>query len=432
MGGSSGERPAGTASGTGPSTGAAPVVVAHGAPITVGVATTDYTGLATSFGVKVPDVYFAGYQKVFAYLNAHGGLNGHKINAVYRKLNGNASNYDTEAQAACSYLVEDHKVQIVLTLDLQILSFTKCLQDHHVAQMIASPQSLPEQALTALRGYLSPQGLSGEREARAVFSALSESSSKKDKLGVLTESCPQDANLNASLPALGKEYGISYTGVQLSCYNGVGGLGQATSEIQAAVLRFRNAGVQRVFAIVFSEGTTLTLFDNSANNQGYHPHYVVTSNANPYTNTASGSFDSTFLTDVFGVGWAPNIDLGPRAPITRAMAVQRKKCDVMDPSHSNAASAGDLEEGIKQAYYMACDDIFLLGQLLQADGGKISLEPMIAAFEEFASRLVAGGAYDARISVSHSRHDGAARMLIFTYDPASHALVRSGPTYSIP
>lgn len=422
--------------GGGGSGGSGGSTVANTKPISVGVVAIDYTGLAATFGVSSGSIdYFGAYKKFFAYRNAHGGLGGRQVKATYVLVNGSAVSYDNESQRACAALTEDTLVDVVLTVAFPFETFTRCLKRKGVPQIDSAQQALPDKIMAQLPNFVSPMGVTPEREAKAVYSAFSSSGfvGAKNTLGILTEDCSSYSDLNNTvLPALAKKYSFKVVTAQLSCYQGTADLATSLNQIRAAVLKFRGAGVDRVGAFVFSEGAALGQFASAAKDQKYFPRYAVTSNANPYSNVSSGTYTPEMMAGALGISWVPINDLGPRAQATPVQKTARAACLDMDPTKSSAASGGDARYTIEEAFFAGCDDLLLLNAALTANGGNASMTALPAALARAVLGFKSAAAYDAQLSFTASRRDGASRMQLLSYNAACKCEVTQGPTLPLP
>lgn len=396
-----------------------PTTYPKGAPIKIGVAVIDYSALATAFGAKLAYDELGPYKAMFAYINSHGGLAGHQIVPYYVKSNGDAADYDTQSQEACSTFTQDDHVQVVITYEYYQPTLAKCLQNANVAMIDGGEYGLSESDLQADSGYLSPGSLSLEREAKIVFGGLARTGviNKKSVVGILSQDCADASNVNNNvLPALAKLYGFKEDVVQLTCYTGVASLGSSTNQIQSSVLKFRTDGVTQVFALTASEGTAITLFNKDAESQKYYPKYLVSSNAVPYTNSISSpGFPADMLDGMHAIGWQPATDLGPAVQFSANALAEQRLCKAMDPTEGGASGAGNLAQAVREGFFSACDDILLLQKILASNGGQTTLAAIRAGYESQGSSFTSAQAYGGAISVSSSKHDGAAEYVPFSY-----------------
>jgi hypothetical protein len=375
---------------------------------------------------------------MFAYLNAHGGLAGHKIVPYYTKADGNASNYANQSQTVCTQLAEDDKVQVVLSYFFAQPAFSSCLQQHNVAQLDDEQASFSDSVISSLKAYVNPFGITVERELKLMFQRETGNGfmTSKNVLGLMTEDCEGNSYMNNTLvPALSKQYGVKVILSILPCYTGTAVLANALSQIQNAELKFRSNGVDRVFADTPSEGTAIAEFYGDARNQKYYPSYVVSTNAVPYANQKAqtqGAFEADMTKDMHGIGWGPNYDLGPRAPLTPAVKAQRAVCDRMDPSHAGASQYGALEQNVLEGFYTICDNVLILGEILAHNGGATSMNAIVSGFEQYATPFRSAANYGAAIDLSAARRDGPINEQDFSFKQDCACFTADGALHRIP
>ena len=85
-------------------------------------------------------------KSVVAYINAHGGIAGHRVNLLIYdlKVADAYANPTAAYQAACAYFTQDHHVFAVASyLQLVPENFYRCLQQHHV------PMDTPDDEFSA-------------------------------------------------------------------------------------------------------------------------------------------------------------------------------------------------------------------------------------------------------------------------------------------
>jgi hypothetical protein len=408
--------------------------IAASAPIAVGLLADDYSGIAKQFGVALPSNYFQPYDHFFAYLNKHGGLGGHQVKAVHYTVNGAAASASTEAQAACTSLAEDSKVQVVLSYAYANPDFSACLATHGIMQIDDSQFATTDGDLAKLTNYLSPDGVTLDREAPLVIAGMHATGylTAQSKVGVLHGGCSDETKAyKDTMPALAKQYGFTLLDHQLTCYTGDAALGQATSDIQSAVLKFRSAGVDRVFALSGFEGYILDQFTAAARNQNYAPGYFVTSNGNTSANADSSNsagYTPDALQRMHGVSWRPLIDLGNRAPTTARSKQGQSACRAMDPT-MGGATAGSSYYLQLDFFYSDCDDVRLLQQMVTRTGGNLGVRQLRAAYQTVGSPLIAAATYAGLISSSGGRQDGIDQLQNISFKSSCSCFTADGPSY---
>jgi hypothetical protein len=416
---------------SGPGTGAASSALRT--PITIGVSTIDYSQLARQFGANLPSSFYDGYKALIAAINKRGGLAGRQIKAIYHTQNGAASNYATEAQQTCATFTQDNKVDVVITYIMAQPDLAACLKAKGVTQIDNQQYAMTDGELATYPNYLNPAGITLERTAKVVLGGSAQAGVLKPGtvVGVITADCASNAYTNATLlPALAKKYGFKVVNVQLHCFSGVQDLGQDVSQIQNAVLKFRSAGATEVFGLTGSEGFVMGEFAQSAKQQNYFPGYLVSSNLFPWSQTVGGQYPQEALDKMRGFGWTPYIDTGDRNRPGPELAQQRV-CDRLDPTRGNLASSDPkLKWNAVHFFYAECDQLLLLGKLLEATGGQTRGDVLRTAYERVVGRFQAAAAYDGQITGRF--HDSPALMQRIAYTSSCQCFVTVGGRLRIP
>jgi hypothetical protein len=403
----------------------------------VGVLAVDYSGIASQFGVSFPTNYFDVYRNIFGYLNKHGGIAGHPIEAVYHTANGAAANRAAEDQTSCTFFTEDNHVQVVLSEIIYEPDFAACIKKKGIAQIDDGQYGLTQYDLTRLGNVISPQGLTLEREAAVEFAGMTARGvlTKKSVVGVIAGGCADEvAAYGSSVVPLAKKYGFTVVESQLGCYGGASGLAEATSQIQGTVLKFRSSGVDQVFAFTASEGYVLTVFMNQASSQSYHPGYLLTSNGYAYANTASestASYPDDARPFLHGMGWQPYYDADGKPAATGGQLAAQRTCASMDPTFGGAKSASppaDVNE--MQLFFSTCDDILMLAKVLTGNGMDLGITALRKGFDGLS--FVGAGPYGGALQVTGAHADGAVLAAPFSWKQSCSCVTLDGQPMTIP
>jgi hypothetical protein len=397
-------------------------------PLTIGVLYTDNgaanaaLGVATdaSTGTKaVMDALVAG-------VNRRGGLAGRKVVATYYAANANASDYSAQASAACSYFTQDHKVPVVLDLAYgNKFGMAACLAAKGVVDIGLLTSDAVDDESVGL--FAAPSWLSSTRRYPAVLEGLHASGylTSANKVGVLLEDCPhlQRSFDRAVLPAISR-LGLTLAATEhLACATGFSSAAPASASVQSAALRFRSRGVDRILMVSDFEQVTLLLMANYAQSQGWHPGYVLTSQAQTEVmraNIASGQWPQ-----LHGVGWAPGLDIDdPRTPLP---AADRQCLDTIK-------QGGVAVSGWQNTYVATteCSLVQLLGAGLRLSGGDATGRTLMAAISRLGSSWTAPGIVSGRTAFGPHRHEGPAAVRPFAYADACACLRYTGPAATVP
>jgi hypothetical protein len=409
------------------STPAAVGAAAH-TPITIGVASPDYTAVAGALGATFSQPLFSGYEHLFAALNRRGGLAGHPIKALYFKVNGASSSQDNEAANACSYFTEDHKVSAVLTFDYFRESFISCLGKKGIPQIELTDYGFDQQAMRSHPNYFLPDGMALDRYMATTIGVQAQLGllTNRDVVGLLSTDCAQENRVySRTVQPLAAKHGFGLVQATVSCGAGASDI---ASQIQAAVLKFRSNGVTQVLTMSAAEGIATVLFTKAASSQQYYPAYMLTSNAFPYANSDQSNavgFAPDQLPKMRGVGWAPLFDLGDKAVPDRGQAAAQRVCKALDPTMADARSASSPTNQ-EQFFYGMCDTVLLLEKMVQRTAGNLSITALRQAYEAvmpgFAAAAVPGG----KVLAGPGRLDGAALVAAFSFKKSCSCFTQDG------
>jgi ABC-type branched-subunit amino acid transport system substrate-binding protein len=291
-------------------------------------------------------------RSVVDWLNIRGGIAGRKIKLVVYDLPV-TSDMATAFQAACSAFTQDNKVFAVASIlsDLPA-SFYECLRKAGVVITTTN-------AIVSARFYqrfagtmFGPSAPSYTRILADSVDALWASGwlTKSSKVGVVGYDTT-DARVTITdglIPALRRH------GLQLAqdVYTSTGT--GAASEYSGAVLKFRAAGVDRVF---FAPGGQPIYVALQADSQGYHP--LLSMSTLEFPAAVAANLPKRMLVGSAGIGWSPDLDLD-NASAAKVATPGRPTCiDAVRRADQ------DLATGTTMAIATwVCDDWFLLRDAL--------------------------------------------------------------------
>jgi ABC-type branched-subunit amino acid transport system substrate-binding protein len=383
--------------------GTAPGVTAT--TIKVGVFTAQGFGdFAASAGFNVG----TGNQKaeataVINHINSHGGVAGRKIVPVFYDLNvaGVAANPDNEYAAACSRWTQDDRVYAVISpVGTVTDSLYACLAKAGVPAIAAGDSQDVTFFQRYADFYYQPADLNLRRILSNTVDGLYSAGffGTAPKIAVLRVDNPNEASAvqNGLVPALARH------GLKLSDSAAVPG-GTDTSGYQAAVLRFRAAGITHV---LFTFLGSPLLFMTNAENQKYYPRYGLHSRNSPGS-LLQASAPKKQQHAAMGIGWQPMNDVD-QARDPGVINPRQKLClDLM--KQAGQASAGRVALLIGLWF---CDNLLFLQDAVQAAptwspaGLRVGAESL-GAF---------GSASTFRTTMSPARlHDGASQYRVFAF-----------------
>lgn len=388
-------------------------------PIKVGVVMVDFSKLAATFGVQASNQdIFAAHKKMFAYLNAHGGLAGRKIEPVYYRIDGAAADNASAFNAACAYVTQDHKVDVVLSFDIDnFQGFSRCLLKYGIPQIDGGQYTTDGPDTATTPNLFTPDALAHDRFASLLVKTAVARGwlTSKDVLGVVTQDCAVDNRVydKVIVPAT-KAAGVKVLRSAVKCINGAGDIGTASSQISSTVLRFRSEGVTHVTLLGAPEGAGVLLFAQAASQQKYYPGYLLTSNSFADGNSKGTTWPADQLDKMKGIGWSPILDTGLKAKTTPRQAQAQGLCKTMDPTRAGADSSSD-PNSVTTAFYGICDTVRLLEAMLKASAGAASVQALASAYQRVAEGLASAKLTDARFTSKGGRRDGAALVAPFSY-----------------
>jgi hypothetical protein len=391
-------------------------------PITVGVVLGDPTKLAAAFGIqaKAQDI-FASYKAMFAYLNKHGGLAGRQIRPVYYAIDAAAADMNSAFQAACTYVTEDHPVEVVISIDIgNAHGFAQCVGQKGIPQFDGGQYTAdaPDTRLTP--NLFTPEAFAHDRTATAlVHNAVDRGwITKKDTLGVVVMDCPVDNRVydHQTAPAA-RAAGIKFEKATFNCINGNADIGSAASQIASVVLKFRTDGVTHVTLLSAPEGGATLFFMQAASQQKYYPTYLISSNAFAYNNSGGGgqgTWPEDQLAKVKGISWSPLLDVGPLAKPDSLQAKAQAACNAMDPTQGNAKGSTYPTQATN-VFFEECDTILLFRGLFRASRGSGAVPALSSVYPQVAEHLLSAKLTRARFTSKNGRRDGAAFITPFSY-----------------
>jgi ABC-type branched-subunit amino acid transport system substrate-binding protein len=391
---------------------------AAGAPLLIGVQYLKNNGAAGAaigagnagaFGGESAE---AQYQAVIDSINAGGGVLGHKVKPVFYGEDAQSADISSQDQAACARFTQDYHVFAALLGALYSDNLTNCLGRAGVVTFSA-PQTVPhdQTAFDQLPYYATAGTLNLTRLGDVLVDGLVRQKyfAPGSKIGVVTYDAPSHARaVERSLkPALAR-HGLRITDlVATPPLNSLGNTGNATPQIQNAVLRFASEGIDRV--IFFAGAGVAFVWMTAAESQGYRPRYAVSTHDAPSPLAANAP--ATQMANSVGVGW-------------------NRMLDVASPPANNAGKACDdlmRKRGLPTAAWVICDHVQTFARALVA-GGQVAPASTMAGLQridDVPSATVLGLRYSAR------QRDGAARARALSYTGACSCFRYTSAEYAI-
>lgn len=351
--------------------------------------------------------------------NESGGLAGRRIVPVYGDLNSASHDYEAQMQANCAAFTEDHKVAVVLsTLGYYSETLLTCLARAKVP-LIGGDWGAPDkQDAARFPLYVTPDTLLGETRMAAVVTHLKASKwlQTRHRLGIVIEDCPIDRRVygNGLAPAL-RRAGLTVASTfYTTCFRAIQDFAEQASQMSNAVLRFRQAGVDRVmFVSQAAEANLVFLFSAVAQEQRWFPGYAVSSVAAPSALALNMSEEQ--LVNVRGMGWLPAVDTqnlsqSPPTSTARACLERMKQVGIKPASNTDH-------------FFISapCDTFTLSDRLLRETKGDASPDALMRALAALGTSFVSASAVEGRTTTSGGRlRPAAGRLFAYTEERGFH------------
>ena len=371
------------------------------------------------------------YSALVDALNARGGLAGRKIKPVYASIDFGSSNYSSDFQAMCSTFTEDNHVVAVPTYTIFWSdSFERCLTKagvtHISGYLVGDNQSQ--------RDYPFLFGTAYPTLNRAYVTQLSAAMAsgrltKASKIGVIRSDCPYDLRAwkDAAEPFI-KRHGLNESMTQLiSCPTGAQGIGTILAEIQGAVLKFQQGGVDTVLPV----GGANQYFAKQADSQRYYPQYLISSFGDAADLEGSGNgVPASQLKNFHGFGWFPtnDIDVGHQPPPPAAQRAVRDRC--LGLLRSRGITMTEYVE-IKVAY-TTCDALFLYEDALQSTNGHTAAPLVREAILNRGTTFTSLSALNGRTRFAPAQRDAPAAWRAFNWQSSCSCFLYDGAEHAMP
>jgi hypothetical protein len=222
-------------------------------------------------------------RRVIDYINKHGGIAGRKVVPVFNDTNiESANSFDSSAQAACSRFTEDNKVFAVVTPEIfDHDTLMSCLAQHQTPALINSVNIYDQIYANRYPGlFYGTTSVFGDRWAAFIDAIVAKNYlPKAAKIGIVRGTWPEDQRTTQILINRLKSHGLSVVDtVSVDDEVSTPDVAHVLSTMLSIQLRFRAKGITHV---IFEKGPVFPYgFMVAAQSQGYHPHYLLTSQAN--------------------------------------------------------------------------------------------------------------------------------------------------------
>lgn len=252
-------------------------------------------------------------EAVIESINARGGVAGRTLKLAIHPMDYNNGRFDEQAQSVCEDFTRDRPAFAVINGgNNHGTLLPSCLAKAKTPMIdIANSVHFDRASVRAFGGtFYRPTSLDLSRY-RVLVDQLADQGflKKENRVGLIRYDLPQMDRTSSSVikPALASrglklaaEFEYQYLGT-------VPDIGRIAQQSSTAVLRFRQAQVDRV--IVLASQGPMYLFPVVAENQGYRPRYALTTADLPQFWTQN--VPSTQMRGATGIGWLRTTDLPP-------------------------------------------------------------------------------------------------------------------------
>jgi hypothetical protein len=403
---------------------------ANRSPIKVGIIYVNNDSGAASAGIDNGNTFTPrrAYEALVSAYNSRGGVADRHINPVYVELTSSSTNLKGDIEAACNTFTQDEHVAAVWgDTGIHSEEFSDCLEKARTPQF-AGQYALGDNDGLKRAPYLVPVAtLTTDDRVRLLLERLTAAArlTSKDQLGIVVEGCPFDQRAYArTVEPTAKRLGLTIAQkVEARCFADIGDLGGQASDMQGAVLKFQTSGVNKVLFVSGSvEANLLLYFATSAESQGYHPGYALTSAAAPAVQEANTP--KAQLANAVGLGWLPSMDTNH---VTAPLPAARRCLQDMKKG------AGLTPQGaVDRVYaYGACDTAALYDAALRATQGNADVSAVLAAVAGLGTGFAGAESFGERTDFTGGRRTGPAQGRIFAWSTGCSCFDYTGSPVSL-
>ena len=390
--------------GSGAATGPASASTGSG-PVKIGFWVVDATAACRALGANANCQNDSPYiTAAVNYVNAHGGVGGHKIEAsIFVSDALAAGSWAVQSSAACADLIEDHKVQFVMAPWVGGRNlFTHCAAAHGVPVVDTGfwPYDATEYQSLAGYLYLVSRPSPNRWVAAYIEGLVAQDYFTPGKVGLVRfDAAPFTRVTNQVLKAHLAAHGLTLTDdIAVATPQSASDLGAMSSQLNNAILKLRNDGITHV--LVLDLGSELSFFLlPQAESQGYRPRYGLSTYQN--MNLLMSNVPHVQFHNSRGVGWSPILDVPLTADPGSAMATNCK----------HIYNAVGLKSDTGRSLY--CDVVYFFKDALER-APEISPAGLRAGAAALGSNFQAS--YSLGTVFDGSRYDGPSMTRDFAFD----------------
>ncbi|HXL91389.1 MAG TPA: hypothetical protein VN969_20785 [Streptosporangiaceae bacterium] len=356
------------------------------------------------------------------YLNSHGGWLGCQVVPVYFQFHIVSSDYNTEDQQMCLDFSSAKVFAAInwITNDTPLLP--QCLSSHGIPIIWDSDQLQLDNAMyKEYAGYLyQPWGFSYDRwggfvQALRNVGVLPSGT----KVGIVVANNGAGAETYLASNILTPKFTALGDSVQTFTYTNISGLADLSgvaTQMSAAVLKFKSAGIQDVMFTPSASVSSLE-FSTAANSQDYFPTYIMNSLETP------GAYLTTQdKTKALFLSFLPAKDDVPPEPSSVLASVPS------NPAYQLCADT--IYKGVAEPPTDFCDAMFFIKDAL-SHGKTISVAALSAGVAALGTSFDSANGYGPT-DFSAGVNDGGQEVGVEKWDPAISAFNYVGSIQKIP
>ena len=419
----------GTTGTTGTSTTTGTTAGGTKAPVRIGFTTVpDAAAFFASFGASSSNVDQAAMVKnAVKWVNAHGGLNGHPIQAYIEEVSATSQEpYDSQYQKLCTKFTQDDKVIAAGMVGIGANTNMDVCMSKAKTLFVTGANTLHDESDYVRAPFVvSPQEVTAPVLAKALAQlVLTRSGEKKGgKVGLLSYDVAEyNRAVDQQLKPILAAAGISLVQYKIPAPQSTAGIGSSVSVVQSAQLKMAAQGVKTVTALC---GGCMPFFIQAANGQGYYPRYFLSSLDTP--GAADGSTYERALRTSVSIGWEPNADYGstpPPAPVQHSATY--------DQCYKIQKAAGYISDSSSTSIaIITCDEVLALYHAAQAN----PVEPMTSTSLR-DGLLALGTSHPSALSfatnLTPQKHAGASHYKLMTWNDTCSCPAYSGGLVPFP
>jgi hypothetical protein len=341
--------------------------------------------------------------KIVAWVNAHGGLGGKKVQVVFHGTNPLSGSFPSQAEAACTFFAEDAKVAAVIsTAILPDDSMPACFARKNTPLVWSYQYLLPRGTFEKYPNTLyMPHNIGSDRMG---FYAGALKSSGFFEPGAKYGIVRYDTAVHKEFADRVIRAGMAKLGLKvtdeaaLTKPQSAGDAGATANQAAGAMVRFKNSGIDHILWVP-SGGAIPLVWAPTADTQKYFPRSAFTSLDIP--NFVDDNMSADQLKRAIVIGWMPpNDTYGKYLPKPK----QYNDCKQASGVPDNMSGGAQL-----------CDGLFFLKAAFDK-----TPQYGVAGLRKAVESLGTGYASPWTIStlLKPGRHDGATSYRLMQFNPA--------------